>query len=122
MTTPLDVVPPRVLYCHCAYAAVVPKATKEAVLRGLTDAGVAFDAVPDLCELSARRDPMLADLTGDGPTKLVACYPRAVKWLFHAAGVELSTNIEVLNMRTDAADAILADVLGTPRTPAEVTA
>ena len=56
MTTPLDVLAPRVLYCHCAYAAVVPKATKEAVLRGLTDAGIAFDAVPDLCELSARRD------------------------------------------------------------------
>jgi len=122
MTTPLDVLTPRVLYCHCAYAAVVPKATKEAVLRGLTDAGIAFDAVPDLCELSARRDPVLADLTGDGPTKLVACYPRAVKWLFHAAGVELSQNIEVLNMRTDTADAILAEVLGTLRTPAEVTA
>ena len=122
MTKPLDVIPPRVLYCHCDYAAVVPKATKEAVLRGLTDAGVAFDAVPDLCELSARRDPVLGDLTGDGPTKLVACYPRAVKWLFHAAGVELSQNIEVLNMRTDTAEAILADVLGTPQTRAEVTA
>ena len=116
----MSATPLKVLYCHCAYAAVVPKATKEAVLRGLTDAGVAFDAVPDLCELSARRDPVLADLTGDGPTKLVACYPRAVKWLFHAAGVELSQNIEVLNMRTDTAEAILADVLGRPR--AEVTA
>lgn len=94
--------PPRILYCHCAYAQVVPKATKDAVLAGLTAAGVGFDAVPDLCELSAAKDPLLADLAGGtGPVRIAACYPRAVKWLFHAAGVTLTDRVEVLNMRTD---------------------
>jgi hypothetical protein len=116
----LPVVSPRLLYCHCAYAAVVPKAVKEEVLRGLVDSGVPFDAVPDLCELSAKKDPCLADLTSDEPTKLVACYPRAVKWLFHAAGVELSQNIEVINMRTDTAESILNNVLGTTSPEAKV--
>jgi hypothetical protein len=49
--------PPRILYCHCAYAQVVPKEVKEAVLRRLSESGVAFEAVADLCELSARQDP-----------------------------------------------------------------
>lgn len=102
--------PLRVLYCHCQYAQVVPKATKDAVLLGLAEAGVPFDAVPDLCELSAKRDPMLAELLqGDGPVSIAACYPRAVKWLFHAAGVALpAERVSVCNMRTDAPETVLA--------------
>jgi len=42
----------RILYCHCAYAQVVPKEVKEAVLKKLCESGVAFDAVADLCEMS----------------------------------------------------------------------
>jgi hypothetical protein len=105
--------PLRVLYCHCAYANVVPKAVKEEVLRRLTESGVPFDAVPDLCELSARKDPCLAELAaGGGPVKIAACYPRAVKWLFSAAGAPLPADgVEVLNMRTDTAEVILTALL-----------
>src|SRR5262245_17232301 len=107
--------PLRVLYCHCAYANVVPKAVKEDVLRRLTESGLPFDAVPDLCELSARKDPSLAELAADGPVKIAACYPRAVKWLFAAAGAPLpKEGVDVLNMRTDTADAVLAGLHGEP--------
>ncbi|MFO0808601.1 MAG: hypothetical protein U0746_08260 [Gemmataceae bacterium] len=107
--------PLRVLYCHCAYANVVPKAVKEEVLRRLTESGMPFDAVPDLCEMSARKDPALAELAAEGPVKIVACYPRAVKWLFDAAGVPLAMDrTEVLNMRTDTADAVMAGLEATP--------
>jgi hypothetical protein len=105
-------VPLRILYCHCAYANVVPKATKEEVLRRLTDSGVPFDAVPDLCELSAKKDPCLADLAAGGPVKIAACYPRAVKWLFNAAGTPLpKEGVEVVNMRTEPADAVVKSLL-----------
>ena len=77
----------RILYCHCAYAQVVPKAVKEEVLRQLTASGVAFDAVADLCEMSAKKDPALKQLAGQGNVKIAACFPRAVKWLFTAARV-----------------------------------
>jgi hypothetical protein len=113
----------RILYCHCAYAHVVPKQTKEKVLRRLADSGVAFDAVPDLCEMAAKRDPLLKKLAepGEGTSggcKIAACYPRAVKWLFHAAGAPLpEEGIQVLNMREDDADAI-ADALLAPATGA----
>jgi hypothetical protein len=103
----------RVLYCHCAYAKVVPEDVKAEVLRRLSESGVAFDAVPDLCDLAARKDPSLARIAGEGPVKIVACFPRAVKWLFHGAGTPLpAEGVEVLNMRTETADAVCSKVLG----------
>lgn len=97
--------PPRILYCNCTYAQVVPKEVKEAVLRRLCDSGVAFEAVADLCEMSARRDPALQRLAEGGAVKIAACYPRAVKWLFAAAQAPLPLDqTEVLNMRAQSAD------------------
>ncbi len=100
---------PRLLYCHCQYAQVVPPAVKEAVLRQLCTRGVAFEAVADLCEMAARRDPALARLAGSGAVKIAACFPRAVKGLFHQAGADLDpAQTEVLNMRTQTADEVCA--------------
>src|ERR1700751_1779305 len=97
----------RILYCSCQYAQVVPPEVKEAVLRRLCESGVAFDAVADLCELSARRDPSLQRLADGGTVKIAACFPRAVKWLFHTAQADLPVDgTEVLNMRVQSADEI----------------
>ena len=109
---------PRILYCHCKYAQVVPKQTKEEVLRALCDSGVAFEAVADLCELSARKDPSLQRLADGGAVKIAACFPRAVKWLFHQAGSPLDlTTTEVLNMRVEAAEEIVPELLATDLRP-----
>ncbi|MEQ1850036.1 MAG: hypothetical protein ABMA01_00450 [Chthoniobacteraceae bacterium] len=98
---------PRILYCHCQYAQVIPKDVKEAVLRRLCESGVAFDAVADLCEMAARRDPALQQLAAQGAVKIAACFPRAVKGLFHQCNADLAPDrTEVLNMRTLTADEI----------------
>ena len=103
---------PRILYCHCQYAQVVPKDVKEAVLRRLCESGVAFDAVADLCEMSARRDPALQRLAEAGAIKIAACFPRAVKGLFHQCGADLpAERTEVLNMRVQQADEVVAALL-----------
>src|SRR6185436_16469563 len=103
----------RILYCHCAYAQVVPKEVKEEVLRKLSGSGIAFDAVADLCEMSARHDPALSRLAEEGNVKIAACYPRAVKWLFSAAGAPLpKEGVDVLNMRVDPADKVVYAILG----------
>ena len=118
----------RILYCHCAYAQVVPADVKDEVLRRLAESGLAFDAVADLCELSARRDPSLAQLVaGVGPEgvelRLAACYPRAVRWLFKAAGVDWpAVGADVANMRTESAEQVVQVLLngrpaGQPRPP-----
>jgi hypothetical protein len=114
--------PPRILFCNCTYAQVVPKEVKQAVLKKLCEAGVEFEAVADLCEMSARRDPSLKQLADGEPLKIAACFPRAVKWLFHQAGAPLKIDAaEVLNMRTQGADEIAAaifDCILKPNLPA----
>src|SRR2546421_12608699 len=99
--------PPRILFCNCTYAQVVPKEVKAAVLRKLCETGVAFDAVADLCEMSARQDPSLQRLAQGGSVKIAACFPRAVKWLFHTAKADLPLDRgEGLNMRVQPAEVI----------------
>lgn len=149
--------PIRILYCNCTYAKVVPEAVKQQVLDGLCRAGIPFESVADLCEMSAQRDPAMKRLaagTGEIPPivrrqtpaeagaeadqnpesqtpesqapesqsepvsdrpptlKIAACYPRAVKWLFHAAHAPLGVDAKVSNMRTDSAEAVLKELLG----------
>src|ERR1051325_1381527 len=100
---------PRILYCHCQYAQVVPKEVKEAVLKALCDSGVSFDAVADLCEMSARKDSALQRLAQGECIKIAACFPRAVKWLFHSANSPLPLNdTEVLNMRVQSVEEVVA--------------
>ena|SRR5512134_2755846 len=98
---------PRVLYCHCAFAQVVPREVKARVLETLAASSCSFDAVPDLCEMSARRDPALAQIAEPGTT-IVACYPRAVKWLFSAAGTALPEGARILNMREQTAEEVIS--------------
>jgi hypothetical protein len=101
--------PAQILYCHCNYAQIVPREVKEAVLKKLCESGIAFEAVADLCEMSARRDPALHRLAQAGSVKIAACYPRAVRWLFAGAHAPLpQDSTEVLNMRVESADEVIA--------------
>lgn len=113
-----------ILYCRCAYAKVLPEDVKDSVLERLIDSNLPFESVSDLCEMSARKDPGLVPLSQQAGLRIVACYPRAVKWLFSAAGAAIQTDsnqsdsshsdakqpvyIEVVNMRTDSADTVCA--------------
>lgn len=112
--------PFKILYCRCAYAQVVPRGVKDEVLQRLSASGVAFEAVPDLCEMSARRDPALQQLASDGGLKVAACYPRAVRWLFAAASAPLpESGTEILNMRVDSAESVAERLLAGASTEGE---
>ena len=101
---------PRIVYCHCAFAQVVPAEVKARVLEALAASGESFEAVADLCEMSARRDPRLQEIAASSGV-LVACYPRAVRWLFDAAKAQLpESGIRILNMRVHEADRIVTAV------------
>jgi Pyruvate/2-oxoacid:ferredoxin oxidoreductase delta subunit len=92
---------PAIIFCQCKYAQVLPEPVKTAALKALTDSGQSFEVVDDLCELSARRDPAMARIASSGAVKIAACFPRAVKWLFHAAGTPLREDAaEVVNLRS----------------------
>lgn len=104
----------RLVYCHCAFARVLPPDVKQRVLEGLAASGIEMEAVPDLCEMSARKDPLLADFASSPELTIAACYPRALKWLFAAAGAPLveGPGLKVLNMREQSADEILQEIEG----------
>jgi len=104
--------PPKLVYCRCTYARVVPRQVKDGVLEALAGSGVDFDAVPDLCEMSARKDPRLAEIAAGKDVTIAACYPRAVRWLFSSAGAPLDKErVRILNMREETADAVAGAML-----------
>jgi hypothetical protein len=109
---------PQILFCNCTYAQVVPREVKEAVLKRLCESNVAFEAVADLCEMSARQDPALQRLADGGPVKIAACYPRAVKWLFAAAKAPLAGEAaEILNMRVQGAEEVASALFSSELKP-----
>jgi len=99
---------PTILYCNCTYGGAVPADVREAVLKGLAASGVVFEAVADLCELAARRDPLLERLARADGLHVIACYPRAVRWLFAYAGAPLAPRAVIHNMRGQTPDDILS--------------
>lgn len=83
-----------------------------AVNRALAESGQAFETVADLCELAARRDPRLRAWSEGEPVKIAACYPRAVRGLFAAAGAPLDAgHAEFLNLRVQSAEEVIAALL-----------
>jgi len=114
---------PHILYCHCANAQVLLPETREAALRALCESGLVFEPVTDLCERSARRDPLLKRLAQSGALVVAACHPCTVRSLFAAADAALPENTQYLDLRTGDAGAICAAVreipcdeaLGAPR-------
>ena len=102
-----------VLFCNCSYSQVISEGVKSEVLNAIKGAGVEFEAVTDLCEMSAKKNPALKRLAKEKRIKIAACYPRAVKWLFHAGGAPLpQEGVEFLNMRTSSAEEIISLLLG----------
>lgn len=99
-----------VLFCHCAYSQVISESIKQQVLEGLREAGCAFSEVADLCELAARRDSLFQQLGETQNLKIIACYPRTMKWLFDASGSTMPPDTEIFNMRTDLPENILRKI------------
>jgi len=99
-----------VIYCNCRHFEIVPEEVKTAVSDGLVANGIGFEAVGDLCELSARGAPELLRWSKCDNLKIIACYRRTVKWLFHAGGAQLPDSAEVFNMRTSGAEDIISSL------------
>ncbi|MGN6387246.1 MAG: hypothetical protein ACTHMT_13510 [Verrucomicrobiota bacterium] len=109
---------PTIVFCQCKYAQVLPEPVKTAALKALTESGQTFELVDDLCELSARRDATMARIASSGAVKIAACFPRAVKWLFHAAGTPLrEEQAEVVNLRSLSAEQAEVAVLNPAISP-----
>jgi len=92
-----------VLICECAQAGLIEPATLRRIIAWLKGLGVELHSVSDLCELAARRDPLLAGFAQTGSVKVLACHPRAVRSLFTAAGAPLLSGARLFNLRPEEA-------------------
>jgi len=104
-----------ILYCNCSYSDIVPETVRKAVRAALAGAGGDVVAVPDLCRLSAEKDVRLNELAAMSGLRVVACYPRAVRWLFCAGGAPLNEDAAFFNMREQPVEELHA-ITGTPST------
>lgn len=97
----------RVLFCECGIAELVPPRVRAGARQRLVAACVPFEVVPDLCELAARRDPRLKAIAEAAEPLIIACYPRAVRWLFAYAGTPLPESARIFNLRTQPPEALV---------------
>ncbi len=100
------------MLCTCAHYDIIPAAAKGRILSGLSQAGLIIEMVDDLCALAAQRDPRLQSWAQLPALAIVACFPRAIRWLFHAAGApSLNGPIRLFNMRTQTPEEIIRELM-----------
>ncbi|MHC4738841.1 MAG: hypothetical protein ACYS9Y_08050 [Planctomycetota bacterium] len=103
----------KVLFCNCGYSNIIDSNLKTQVLNALDAAAVDFEAVQDLCEMAAGKNPKLKCWAQAESIIIVACYSRAVKWLFNAADAPLDPGkTQFHNMRTCTPEEIILSLLG----------
>ena len=102
---------PLILVCKCSHYNIIPDSVRSSVLAALENEAAQYEAVDDLCRLAAKKDPNLKRLASSKNLRIAACFPRAVKWLFHAAGAPLNDTAKISNMRTETAENISSQLL-----------
>lgn len=101
----------QILVCRCAKARLIPSETIAGLDDALSETDVDIVFVDDLCGLAADRDSRLAALCASGPLHIAACYPRAVRWLLHSAGVEVEgRELVVYNLRERQASEVMSEL------------
>ena len=100
-----------ILFCNCGYSDIIDHAIRAEILDKLAATKLNFEVVQDLCELAAKKDPRLKRWAKTDSLVIVACYQRAIKWLFNAAGAELNPErTQFFNMRTNTAEQIISSL------------
>ena len=98
----------KLVFCNCSYAKTIPEEVKSQVLESLLATGVDMRFYADLCEMSAKKDPELANVFSAQPVRIAACYQRSLKGLAHAAGQTWHDDaITVFNMKEDSVTQIV---------------
>ena len=103
---------PTILYCNCSHKKLVPEKKMAAIRELLALVDAKITAVPDLCELAAKRDKRLKTLAATPGLTVIACYPRTIRWLFDWAGTPLRDDARIINIRTQSIEGIRKQLAG----------
>ena len=99
----------KILLCKCTAAHVIAQSNIDKLTTFLDDNNIAFDTIDDICKLASDKDPVLKDYANEN-TIIIACHPRAIRWLFAVGDSPLADNVKVLNLRTDSIESIIGDL------------
>ena len=103
----------RVLLCECKVNRVLPPEAIQRAMASLRRRDVDLVIAEDLCGLAARNDPSLRELLKE-PLSVLACHPRAVKYLLRRMVCACGANrIELRDLREEDASS-LGESLGLP--------
>ncbi len=91
-----------IIYCKCIHRDLVSPESREEILKCLEQSGLKVVEVDDLCGLAARQDTVLKEWAENPKLTVIACYERAVRWLFDMAHAPLPDDgsVSILNPRT----------------------
>lgn len=107
----------KIVCCRCEHYHIV----SEQVSSRIADAGIECLSVPDLCQLAADKAPILKEWSQTDNLSIVACHPRAIKWLFQTADAPLDeSKVTYYNARTGDTDKIIDSLTGL-KTSGQVT-
>jgi NAD-dependent dihydropyrimidine dehydrogenase PreA subunit len=107
----------KILFCRCRYSDIIADSVKAHIQNVLSNSGLEFETVDDLCGAAAETPLTLRELSKDGTVEVFACFPRAVTSLFKYAGAR-TDNLKVYNMRRGSAQDILSEAFGSMELPA----
>lgn len=80
------------LICCCSQRGLIPAASVDAAHTELSAQGWQTRVVPDLCDMATQAPHALRVLAETREFLVVACRPRATRWLLHLAGVSRSVS------------------------------
>ncbi|HOF17427.1 MAG TPA: hypothetical protein PK082_00845 [Phycisphaerae bacterium] len=100
----------KILVCRCVHAKKLHSDVDHfsqmiPCMKGMT-------VVDDLCALAAKRDRRLLALGNEPDLRVVACRPRAVRWMLRAAGVDHGGNVRYFDFRQQPEEEDLLAILG----------
>lgn len=100
-----------ILYCKCDGNEQVDTETRDKIADFLAVSGLEYVEVADFCEQVASTAPLIEELNAKSSLAVIACFPRALEWLFYAAGIGIKDkNITFFNLREQDADTVINEL------------
>jgi len=101
-----------VIFCSCSNTELIPSEIKESILDFLKKQGINSVIIPDLCGFVSNIDEKIEDIISSSiSVKIIACYPRAVRWILNAANIKDIKHCEIINMKILSLDLIKEKIL-----------
>lgn len=97
-----------ILYCKCANTDLVTEEDRNNISEYLAHSGLEYIELSDFCDQTTL-SPAWLKRTLSSSLVVIACYPRAVDWLFHTSGISVEElNIKYFNLREQKSTDIIA--------------